>query len=276
MRHLPLLSTALSFWCVAFAACAGCATTAEIDRAPAPPPPSCDFTGSHVTLSADGEPGQGESHRLVLWTLEDTPELWRPILPSSPSLLSFRAAVVRLTTIASEPHGDHARAILEHEYRRQLADPTLQREAELNRHLLLDAATDVKPMRCFEALLFARQADRLDMAARPTEFLALVFRSADKRHLRVLEYTVDQPGIGRVGRVMEHAEPILASGEWHFWTALHNHNFFFGADGWHGGSVAPSGPDAQLLAVWRDRLDLAEYWITNGFSTSLRKTSDLD
>jgi len=256
--------------------CAACATTAGIDRAVAPPPPpSCSFSGSQVVHSAEGEPGQGQSHRLVAWTLDDTPELWRPILPDSPSLHSFRDAVVRLTSIRAEPHDDHAKAIIEHEYRRQLADPTLQREAELNRRLLLELG-DVKPMRCFEALLFARQADRLDMVTRPTEFLALVFRSADQRRLRILEYTVDAPGIGRVGRVMEHAEPLLASGEWHFWTALHNHNFFFESDGWHGGSVAPSGPDTQLLAVWRDRFGLDEYWITNGFSTAIRKASDLD
>lgn len=220
-------------------------------------------------------PGDGASHRLVDWTLDDTPELWRPILPSSPSLDAFRAAVVRLTGIADAPHDVHAQAILEREYRRQRADPTLQLEAERTRRQLL-AIGDVQPMRCFEGYLFARQADRLDMATRPTEFLALVFRSTDGRRLRVLEYTVDAPGIGRVGRVMEHAEPLLASGEWHLWTALHNHNFFFETAGWHGGSVAPSGPDAQLLAAWRDHFGLAEYWITNGFSTTLRKTSDLD
>jgi hypothetical protein len=270
MRHLLIPAIAIWFLCTA------CATTGTEHSSTRPAIPTCTVSGSHTVLSSEGEPGNGQSHRLVDWTLEDTPELWRPTLPSSSSLLSFRAAVARLTSVPAEPHDDHARAILEREYQRQLADPSLQREAELTRRQLLDVATDVQPMRCFEAHLFARQADRLDMVTRPTEFLALVFRSADKRRLRVLEYTVDAPGIGRVGRIMEHAEPLLASGEWHFWTALHNHNFFFESDRWYGGSVAPSGPDAQLLAVWRDRFGLAEYWITNGFSTALRKTDTLD
>lgn len=145
------------------------------------------------------------------------------------------------------------------------------------------AATHIRPIERFEALLLERQMRRLDMVAHPSEFLAVVLRSKDGRRLRVFQYTVNQAGIGGVGRVRPAVEAALATGAWELWLMLHNHNVFFRGDGpprrvvtagrgngppgEKGGLVCPSDHDVRLFRAWRDELGLREAWITNGLET---------
>jgi hypothetical protein len=227
-------------------------------------PPRCALGGTPLVVLEEGAANAPGSRRLALWEVSDDPRLWGTARPASPSLEAFRReAEVRA--------GDVTPTTL---LRLAQSRATSEREAELNRALLAEVDRRVVPMRCFDAFFLARQTERLDMIRSPSEVLAFVLRSADGTRLRIIEYTVNQAGIGRVGPVREQLDAAVAAG-WRAWAAFHNHNFFFEESGWHGGSVAPSAPDAELLGHLRDDLGLEESWITNGFSTSLWPTRDL-
>lgn len=226
----------------------------------------CALRGSSEVVFEEGAPSAPGSRRLVLWEVEDDPVLWSTRRPASPSLEAFRQEVRRQVGDVSP------RAILE----RAIAQPTSERETALNRQVLASVDRRVVPMRCFDAIFLSRQTERMDMVTAPTEVLAYVLRSADGRRLRIVEYTVNAPGIGRVGPVFEQVDAIVAAGGWRPWTVFHNHNFFFEEEApWRGGSVAPSAPDADLTMVMRDERGLPEIWITNGLSTLVLPTAEL-
>lgn len=211
----------------------------------------------------EGDPHSPGALRLVVWDLADDPVLWSSARPPSATLDRFiRDARARVGDVSAEALLERAAATLES-----------PREVALNRRLLAERARLIVPMRCFEALFIARQTERMDMIQTPTEVLVFVLVSGDgdgrAKKLRLVEYTVNQPGIGRVGPPMVEVERAIEAG-YRLHAAFHNHNFFFGGDGsWHGGSVAPSAPDAELLVNLHTSLGLGESWISNGLSTSL-------
>lgn len=225
----------------------------------------CVFRGTPRVVFEEGAPDLPGSRRLAVWELPNDPVLWTSERPSSQALDAFLAEVERRI-------GDTSPATL---LRRAAAPPTSAREVELNQRLLRELERLVVPMRCFDAVLLARQAERLDMVTQPTEVLAFVLRSEDDRRLLVIEYTVNQPGIGRVGPAMDEVDRATAAG-WRLWSAFHNHNFFFDDEAWRGGSLAPSAPDAELMGHLHAERGLEEAWITNGFATSLVPLGGLD
>ena len=225
----------------------------------------CALRGSAEVVLDEGAPNAPGSRRLVLWEVDNDPVLWTTRLPASPTLATFQDEARRRIGDVSP------RAILE----RAIEQPTSERETGLNRMVLGEVDRRVVPIRCFDAIFLARQTERMDMVRTPTEVLAYVFRSPDGRRLRIVEYTVNAPGIGRVGPVFEQVDEIAAGGGWVPWTVFHNHNFFFEGGDWKGGSVAPSAPDTDLMVILRDERGLGEAWITNGFSTLLLPTAAL-
>lgn len=225
--------------------------------------PTCELTPAPQVLAEDGAADAPDGRRLAVWDVADAPVLWSTTLPSSPSLAAFREEAARRV-------GDVTPATLL--ARAENAPDTPPREAELNRMLRAPGPHRIVPMRCFDALFLARQTERRNMVTQPTEVLTFVFRAPDTKRLRIVEYTVNQPGIGRLGPVADALDAAHAAG-FRMWAGFHNHNFFFADDGaWHGGSVAPSAPDAELLHNYRTRYGLEEAWITNGFSTSIIPT----
>lgn len=261
--HSPRSPTATALLVIAaalpFASCASNPRATPPDAAT-----TCALRASPRVILEDGAPDLPGSRRLAVWDIPDDPVLWTTARPSSPSLDAFLDEARRRV-------GDVSPATL---LERASSPPTSAREVELNRMLLARLDELVVPMRCFDALLLARQTERLDMITSPTEVLAFVFRSADRTRLRVVEYTVNQPGIGRIGPMMDELDAALTAG-WHPWSAFHNHNFFFGDESWHGGSVAPSAPDSELMAALHAERGLEESWITNGFSTSILPLREL-
>ncbi len=220
---------------------------------------ACELTGEARVVLDEGDPHAPGARRLVVWDLADDPVLWSTARPQSATLDRFIAA-------ARERVGDISAEALLGRVAATLESP---REVALNQRLLAERARMVVPMRCFDALFIARQIERMDMISTPTEVLVFVLVSHEGAQLRLVEYTVNQPGIGRVGPPMAEVERAIEAG-YRLRAVFHNHNFFFGEDGsWRGGSVAPSAPDAELLVSQHASLGLGESWISNGFSTSL-------
>jgi hypothetical protein len=260
MRACPLVALLLGLVGFLATGCAGSPTPTPVTEAS-----TCVFRGTPNIVLEVGAPDAPGSRRLAVWDIPNDPALWTSQKPSSDALDTFLDEVGRRV-------GDTSPATL---LTRAAAPPTSPREIELNQWLLQNLERLVVPMRCFDAILLARQAERLDMISSPTEVLAFVLRSEDHRRLKVIEYTVNQPGIGRVGPIMDEVDKAIAAG-WRPWSAFHNHNFFFEDGAWRGGSVAPSAPDAELMSHLHSERGLEQAWITNGLSTSIAPLNGLD
>ncbi|MCC6623929.1 MAG: hypothetical protein IT385_21905 [Deltaproteobacteria bacterium] len=156
-RHL-----ALSF--IGLVALSGCASHTP-----------CALRGTSVVMLEEGAPGDRGARRLVRWDVADEPVFWTSTLPTSQSLAAFRHEARRRVGDVS------AGALLE----RAIAvgsEPRLSdREVALSRRILASRDRLVVPMRCFDALFLARQADRRDMIATPTEVLTFVLRAPERR-----------------------------------------------------------------------------------------------
>lgn len=219
-------------------------------------PDTCRFSSpSHVITDEDGL-------LLHYWIEADRPIFAEPVLPRTPSLDTFRQAI-------SQQFDTDARAILEAQLD-QVDGPD-----RVNVELVLTGEVGtLRPMSCLEALLLASQTDRSEtrgtsMFDEPTEFLSYVL--ARDGALKIYQYTVDQPGIGRVGPIHDPVEADLAQG-WRVVKNIHNHNFFPLSEQPLGG-VAPSATDVQAFRGAVERLGLRRASITNGFH-SLEMSAD--
>jgi hypothetical protein len=104
-----------------------------------------------------------------MWQLS-LADVLTPQLPDQPAFLDYRAAIER----------DGA------DLRRPVSDPpvitddavsAIWRDEFFNRDLVFDRGVgSVDPISCLDALLFARQAQRVSQVDRPTEFIASVLR----------------------------------------------------------------------------------------------------
>jgi hypothetical protein len=202
---------------------------------------------------------------LQYWLIRNAPELGESSLPATPSLHEFRERIAR--SIDTVP-----RSLVE----RQLAGTT-GADAENVRLVLAGAAGSIRPMSCLEALLLATRTERATARGRPmhvdpTEFVSFVLKRGDT--LKVWFYTVDQPGLGRLGVLHEPVGRDVDEG-WEVVTNLHNHNFFPGTERVLGG-VVPSGTDVQYLRSARATFGLPGASITNGFHSLDISAGDLD
>jgi len=183
----------------------------------------------------------------ALWTLKDEPRWWGATSPVHEGLRRFRAAVQK--TWPDAPPG----ALLDTASHNQ----GVSRSGNGGR---------IVPIRCLEAALLARQIDRGDMVANPTEFVAFILRKEGQ--LRVYTSTRDRAGLKMPRPVIERIERDHAAG-WQLWTILHNHNFFFDKAPKGAGPTSPSKPDIHLFRNFAKDLGLQEAWVTNGFHTIL-------
>ncbi len=217
---------------------------------------SCRFTSPSQVITDE------DSTFLQFWIEEDRPVFAHPMLPRSASLDLFRQAI-------SQQFDTDARAILQTQLE-QVEGPD-----RMNVELVLAGEAGVlRPMSCLEALLLAAQTDRAEMQGssmfdEPTEFFSYVLERDGE--LKIYHYTVDQPGIGRVGPIHDAVRADLAEG-WRVVKNIHNHNFFPHSTQPLGG-VAPSATDVQAFRGAVESLALPRASITNGFH-SLDMTAD--
>jgi len=197
-------------------------------------------------IEQSGEPGAKDERLLQVWEVADAAVWWSDADPEGYG--AFRAKVAR-----------HAGE----------TDPVkllAQVPGVNNRLVAARAAEWIRPANCLEKALQQVQDRRIDTFASPTEFAAVVLRSADGARLRIYFYTVNQDGIGRMTPV---SAPAIADHQagWKVLGALHNHAFHPGQPELNG-PLAPSGPDAQFNANFAESAGLAEAWITNGLHTA--------
>jgi hypothetical protein len=197
-------------------------------------------------IEQSGDPHAPGGRLLQVWEVADAAVWWSDADPSGYG--AFRAKVAKL---AGE------------------TDPVklLAQVRSPNNRIVAERAADwIGPANCLEKLLQQMQDDRIDTFARPTEFAAVVLRSADGATLRIYFYTVNEDGIGRMTPVSAPATADYQSG-WKVLGTLHNHAFHPGQPELNG-PLAPSKPDGRFIVNFAASAGLAEAWITNGLHTA--------
>jgi len=165
------------------------------------------------------------------------------------------------------------------ELRRPIADPPVattdeQRENWRREHVNADlAAPHIRPIRCLEAALFARQHARFDELTHPTELSAVVLRK--DAALRVYLGASDQLFPPKKVYGIDEARRDLREG-WRAHAHMHNHTIVK-RDGKPAlGSPSPSINDVHLLRNVREDVPFERVWVTNGVFTVDIPGSDLD
>jgi len=212
--------------------------------------PLCSFPSGPVVVVDDGK------RLLGTWEVADSPVWTSGLMPDSPGYWEFVRAVRSRMDVSSEEG--------------YLTAPEFSKKEEsedYNARLMLKGGLgSLHPIDCLEALLLGVQASRRPMATEPTEFLAFVLRKEGR--LKVWYYTVDQPGIGRLGPLKDAVEADAAEG-WRPYLNIHNHNFFFDKDPAVAARPWPSAADAQLLRNLAIKgFSFQASVVTNGFLSS--------
>lgn len=204
----------------------------------------CAFPYPARVMAQSSDPHAKGARLLQVWEMDDAPVWWSLAKPRG-----YAAIEARIAARAGNTDPLHLLA---------------QNPWANNRVVAAQAAEWVRPVNCLEMLLQQAQNDRIDMFEAPTEFAAMVLRSADKRRLRVYFYTINEDGIGRVSPLSEPAIADRQAG-WTVLAAMHNHAFHPGQPELNG-ALAPSTADAQFNVNFAGT-GVAEAWITNGLHT---------
>ena len=91
--------------------------------------------------------------------------------------------------------------------------------------------------------------------------------------IRVYFAASDQGWPPKAPELQAHMEQALSEG-WKLLAHLHNH--YESDSNLYLGIMAPSLSDAHFLKNWRDAYGLEEAWITNGFTTVVIPSYQLD
>ena len=205
-----------------------------------------------------------EDEHLLLqrWELEASRDLFTPATELSPALEAYRREIRQ--RVGETGPADLLRVQLDEDWLPEgdLKNVELALEGEAGR---------IRPIDRLEAFLLDIQLRRGDMIADPTEFLSLVLQRGDR--LKIYFYTLDQGGIGGVGRIHSLVEADVAAG-FALERSIHNHNFFFDSE--HGvlGGTVPSTADVWISRAQRDEFGLRTATIT--FDTIELDQDDLD
>lgn len=196
------------------------------------------------------------------WEVEDTPDLWDGQPSNVPELINFRKQVAKLVDVDQT-------AILTHQMQYvtqgNLKNSKLIRDGDVGQ---------IRKINCIESLLFEYQAQRSPMLEKPSEFLAyfLVRDRPQGKNIRILYYTINQPGIGSLSVSHANLRKFVTEG-WKVKMSLHNHNFDMTKPNYLGG-VAPSSSDVQAYLGEKLEFQLEFALITNGFDTSVIRSSE--
>ncbi len=207
-----------------------------------------------------------EDEHLLLqrWELKASRDLFAPATELSPALEAYRREIRQRVGVTGP--ADLLRVQLDEDWLPEgdLKNVELALEGEAGR---------IRPIDRLEAFLLDIQLRRGDMIADPTEFFSLVLQRGE--WLKIYFYTLDQGGIGGVGRIHSLVEADMAAG-FALERSIHNHNFFFGSE--HGvlGGTVPSTADVWISRAQRDAFGLRTATITNGFDTIELDQADFD
>lgn len=206
----------------------------------------CAFPSPPRVIEQSGAAHAQGGRLLQVWEVEDHPVWWSQAKPAG--YPAFEAKVA-----AKVGETDPLRLLAQNPW--------------ANNRLVAEHAADwIRPINCLEMLLQQKQDQRMDTLTSPTEFMAIVLRSADTKRLRVYFYTANQDGVGRTSPVSDLALVDRRAG-WNVLAALHNHAFHPGTPSLNG-PVAPSKADARFNVNYAASAGMAEAWITNGLHTA--------
>ncbi|MGZ8469316.1 MAG: hypothetical protein ACXW61_07515 [Gemmatirosa sp.] len=202
------------------------------------------------------------------WTArtDAIPDAWTP--DALPALRDFRAAIgARIESVDA-----HALLRRQADYWAGRSEADGRRESENGRLVLSGAVGTLRPIACLEALLLDHQAARVPMAARPTEFQALVLRRAATdtapAMVRVYAAASHAPWPPKLGPIVDSLVARDRRDGWTVHAHLHNHPFYLDRAATDiAGANAPSLSDAQYYRALHASLGLERAWITNGFTT---------
>jgi hypothetical protein len=180
-------------------------------------------------------------------------------LPEASGFASFRSAI-------TEAGGDHQRPEADPPRPTTDAEREMWRREDANAALVYGEDGEVRPVRCLEAALFARQDARYSQLTRPTEFIAHVLRREDR--LKVYFGAGDATFPPRSVYGLDRVRGDVAAG-WEYWAILHNHTVRTLNGRPALGVPAPSTSDVQLFRSLVAELGLREVWVTNGMYTGI-------
>jgi hypothetical protein len=212
----------------------------------------CVLPGEPVLVKQEG------AARLERWDLDDGPPWTSETLPEAPGFAAYRAAIRAAGNDRPRPLSDRAPPADERERE-------VWRREDANADLVFDGKM-VRPIRCLEAALFARQDARHSELTHPTEFVASIVRRGGR--LRVYFGGSDQMFPRGAFYGIEQARADVADG-WTFWAVLHNHTVVTYQGRPALGMPAPSTNDVQLMRGLVEDVGLREAWVTNGFYTGV-------
>jgi hypothetical protein len=199
---------------------------------------------------------------LLHWAIEDDPVYSEFVLPDDAAYLAYRAAIREAGAAVRAPEP-------------RLPDPTSDEEARLYRDERHNAALArsgeagrIEPIRCLDALLFARQNGRVPEFAEPTEFLASVLRLEleGPDSLVVLFGAGEEMFPPKSVYGFDVVEEYVRRG-WRWTYALHNHTIQRENGGLVLGTPALSTSDVQLTRNLAVELGLEAARVTNGLWT---------
>ncbi len=219
---------------------------------PSAPAAPCALPGEPVVVKQEGEA------RIERWDLDDGPLWSSEALPAAPGFAAYRAAI-------RDAGNDRLRPVSER------APPASEREREAMRRddanaaLVFDGGL-VRPIRCLEAALFARQDARYSELTHPTEHIVSILRRGGR--LRVYVGGSDRLFSRGAFYGIDQARADVAEG-WTYHAVLHNHTVVTYRGKPALGTPAPSTNDVQLMRALVEEAGLREVWVTNGFYTGV-------
>ena len=224
---------------------------------------NCSLPAQRTTVRAQG------GAILETWQLR-LDDVLTPGLPDEPAFLDYRAAIER----------DGA------DLRRPVSDPpviaddaaaAIWRDTFFNNDLVFEEGVgSVDPISCLDALLFARQAERVSQIEQPTEFIASVLRKQTESgtDLFVVFAAGSEMFVPRGWYGFELVPDLLEEG-WSYWYVIHNHTVQRNGDRLALGVPVPSTSDVQLLRHVARGLGLESVRVTNGFYTFSASVDEL-
>ncbi len=207
----------------------------------------------------------------------ETWELWledvmTDRLPDEPGFLEYRAAIERDSADLRRPVADPDPPMIDSD---ELA--AISRDGSYNNDLVFEGGVgSVAPISCLDALLFARQADRVSQLEQPTEFIASVLRrdTPEGRRVLVVFAAGSEMFVPRGFYGFDLAADYVADG-WYFWYVIHNHTIQRNGSRLALGTPAPSTNDVGLLRWLGTDFGLDSARVTNGFYTFNAAVEDL-
>lgn len=131
----------------------------------------------------------------------------------------------------------------------------------------------IREMSYLEAQLLNYQLSQYPLLSHPTEFHAFIAKHEGNNLIRVYFAASDQGFPPQPRIIISELEKEVKNG-WILHAHLHNH--YGDKKSGYFGKMAPSLADAQYYKMLRDKFDIEEALITNGFSTVVIPAANFD